>query len=155
MFRVAIFANVPTAWRNLHSGSPFPALLSAALGKIHVGRPSMVNTLQKFQAVRNRARWFALLCITLLAFAVPSLFAQVDQGAVTGVVTDTTGAAIPNATVSLTNTDTGFVQEQNTNASGIYIFSSVKIGNYKVSATAAGFGIATRTNLVVQIQSRV
>jgi hypothetical protein len=115
----------------------------------------MANTLQKFQAVRNRARWFALLCITLLAFAVPSLFAQVDQGAVTGVVTDTTGAAIPNATVSLTNTDTGFVQEQNTNASGIYIFSSVKIGNYKVSATAAGFGIATRTNLVVQIQSRV
>lgn len=115
----------------------------------------MANIVQKFKVGWYRARWFTLFCITLLAFAGPSLSAQVDQGAVTGVVTDTTGAAIPNATVSLTNTDTGFVQERNTNASGIYIFSSVKIGNYKVSATAAGFGLATRTNLVVQIQSRV
>lgn len=98
----------------------------------------MTNTLQKIQAVRTRARWVALLCITLLAFAVPSLYAQVDQGAVTGVVTDPTGAAIPNATVSLTNTDTGFVQEQNTDASGIYTFSPVKIGRYMISATAAG-----------------
>jgi hypothetical protein len=96
-----------------------------------------------------------LLWLTVFAVCIPTLVAQVDQGAVTGVVTDTSGAAIADANVSLTSPETGFVQEQSTNASGIYIFSPVKIGNYSVSATASGFATTTRTNLVVNIQSRV
>jgi hypothetical protein len=91
----------------------------------------------------------------LLFVGAQALVAQVDQGAVTGVVTDSSGAAIANASVSLASVDTDFVQKQKTNADGIYIFSTVKIGNYSVSATAQGFETTTMTNIVVDIQSRV
>lgn len=115
----------------------------------------MGMTIECFRRMRDRAWFIALMCVCLFASGAPRLFAQVDQGAVTGVVTDTTGAAISNAKVSLTNTDTGFVQEQSTNSSGIYVFTAVKIGRYSVTATANGFGAVTRTNVVVQIQSRL
>ncbi|WP_348269870.1 carboxypeptidase regulatory-like domain-containing protein [Edaphobacter paludis] len=81
--------------------------------------------------------------------------AQVDQGAVTGVVTDSTGAAIANAKVTLNATDTGLALERETNGNGIYTFSPVKIGKYSVSATAPGFTTTTRENLVVDIQARI
>lgn len=81
--------------------------------------------------------------------------AQVDQGAITGVVHDTSGAVIPNAQVTITNTDSGLVLQRNSNASGVYIFSPVKIGNYKVSATASGFQTTSQENLHVDIQQRL
>lgn len=110
---------------------------------------------RQVERMRNWMRLSGLLCLCLLLVGSPALVAQVDQGAVTGVVTDSSGAVIANAKVSLTSTDTGFVQQGKTNASGIYVFSPVKIGNYTVSATANGFKTTTRENLVVDIQSRL
>jgi hypothetical protein len=94
---------------------------------------------------------FALLSVTFTA----SSFAQVDQGAVTGVVQDQTGAAIPSAQVTLTNTDTGLVLKQKANGSGIYVFSPVKIGHYQVSAVAAGFQNTVQQNLQLNLQGRL
>src|SRR5271156_5865749 len=91
-------------------------------------------------------------CITLTAFCLllmPSAFAQVDEGSVTGVVQDATGAVIPNAKVTLLNTDIGLTLVTNTNGSGDYTFSPVRIGNYSVSVTAPGFSVTTQENLNV------
>jgi len=102
------------------------------------------------------ARYFRLT-ILLLCFVVSTghLVAQVDQGAVTGIVTDPTHSAIPNATVTLTSIDTGLALTQTTNGSGIYTFQPVKIGLYTLSVTASGFSTTTQQNIKVAIQSRL
>jgi hypothetical protein len=74
-------------------------------------------------------------------------FSQVDQGTITGVIQDTSGAVVGNASVTLTNIDEGIVLKSKTDGAGIFIFSPVKIGNYSITATASGFETTTQTNL--------
>lgn len=81
--------------------------------------------------------------------------AQVDQGAITGVVQDSSGAAIANAHVTLTNTDTGLAFQGQTNGSGVYVFSPVKIGNYTVTANAPGFQTTLQQNVHLDMQQRL
>jgi len=91
----------------------------------------------------------------LFLFSAGNLLAQVDQGAVTGIVADSSHSVIPNATVTLTSVDTGLALTQTTNSDGIYTFQPVKIGNYTLSAVANGFATTTQQNVKVSIQSRV
>ncbi|MDI3255873.1 MAG: carboxypeptidase-like regulatory domain-containing protein [Bacillota bacterium] len=78
-----------------------------------------------------------------------------DQGSVTGVVTDTTGAVVPNAQVTLKSTDTGLELQTKTDQSGVYTFSPVKIGNYQVTVGAPGFQTTTQSNLHLDVQQRL
>jgi len=100
-----------------------------------------------------------LIRITLLIGVLSSLpatvLAQMDQGTITGTVLDNTGAAVPGAAVSLTSVDTGLTLNATTDGSGGYTFSPVKIGNYKLSAKAAGFSIAVQDNVHLSIQQRL
>src|SRR6266702_875012 len=75
----------------------------------------------------------ALLALTVLLPA-SRLWAQIDTGALLGVVTDNSGARIPHATVSIRNEDTGLVQQQQTKNDGSYQFTALKIGEYTVRA---------------------
>jgi outer membrane receptor protein involved in Fe transport len=79
---------------------------------------------------------------------------QTDQGAITGYIKDTSGAVIPNADVTVANIDTGLTLHIHTNASGVFVVAPVKIGNYRISATAAGFDTVTTNNVRVDIQTR-
>lgn len=81
--------------------------------------------------------------------------AQVDQGAITGFVQDSSGAVIPNANITVRDVDTGLVLETKTNSSGVYVLSPLKIGNYVVTAAAPGFKTVTRENLHVDAQQRL
>lgn len=65
--------------------------------------------------------------------------AQAAEGQITGVVYDSTGAVIPNATVTLLNTGTGIAQTAKSDSAGIYRFTLVPVGDYSVSATAPSF----------------
>jgi hypothetical protein len=99
-----------------------------------------------------------LLAVVTLLLSVASgrnALAQLDQGAVTGVVQDPTGAVIPGAALALTDTDTGLRLQATSNGSGIFIFSPVKIGHYKLQASAKGFGITVQENITVNIQDRL
>ena len=104
------------------------------------------------QATQRRAWWLMCLCLLLIA---GSASAQVDQGAITGTVTDNTGAIVPDAQVTLRATDTGLTLQNKSNGSGSYTFSPIKIGNYTVSAFAPGFQTTTRQNLHVDVQQRL
>ncbi|MBB5055964.1 hypothetical protein HDF16_000633 [Granulicella aggregans] len=87
-------------------------------------------------------RFFTALCLLLLAASclLPNLAgAQTVDGAVTGQVTDASGAAIPGATVTVTNTATGVSTPVQTNKDGIYSARFLPIGQYKISTTATGF----------------
>ena len=88
----------------------------------------------------------------LLSFA-PRAFAQADQGAISGTVTDSSGAAVPNATVTLTDTATGFAVTKTTDGSGNYTASPLKLGSYTVTAVAAGFQTATQKDVVVNVST--
>jgi hypothetical protein len=98
---------------------------------------------------------FIALTALLLLVAHQSVFAQVDEGSITGVVQDATGAVVPNAKVTLLNTDQGLTQVNTTDSSGVYTFSPVRIGNYSVSATAPGFSVTTQQNVVVAVSQNL
>jgi hypothetical protein len=106
---------------------------------------------------RNHSRWFRSFgCITLttLCFLLvqsPCAFGQVDEGSISGTVQDPTGAVVPNAKVTLLNTDQGLTLETTSSGSGEYTFSPVRIGHYTVSVTAPGFSTTTQQNLQVTV----
>jgi hypothetical protein len=77
----------------------------------------------------------------------PSVFGQVDEGSISGTIQDPTGAVIPNAHVTLLNTDQGISLETTTNTGGAFTFSPVRIGHYTVSASAPGFSTTTQQNV--------
>jgi hypothetical protein len=81
--------------------------------------------------------------------------AQTDQGAITGIVQDPSGAMIPNAQITVTDVDTGLVLQGNSNGGGVFVFSPVKIGNYTVTASAPGFEKVAHQNLHVDIQQHL
>ena len=108
---------------------------------------------------RNFSRRFKFFgCITLTSICLllaPCAFGQVDEGSVTGLVQDATGAVVPNAQVTLLNTDQGLSLVTNTDSSGVYTFSPVRIGNYSVSATAPGFSVTTQQNVKVAVSQNL
>src|ERR1700684_2320803 len=73
-------------------------------------------------------------------------------GEITGVVQDPSGAAVPNASVKVTNTETSAVRESTTNTSGLYSFPDLPPGVYSVRLTAAGFENMVKSNIVLQVQ---
>ena len=90
-----------------------------------------------------------------LSFTARMAWGQVDQGAITGVVQDATGAVISAAQVALTDTDTGLILKGKANGSGIYMFSPIKQGNYSLGATAPGFQTTVQQNIHLDIQQRL
>src|SRR5262245_61321825 len=86
-------------------------------------------------SMRKLAHKAALLCLCLGIIAV----AQTQFGAVTGRVSDTTGALISQAKVMLTNTATNVTQETRTNPGGLYAFANVGAGDYEIAVENQGF----------------
>jgi outer membrane receptor protein involved in Fe transport len=90
------------------------------------------------------------LGLWLLAALAVSLNAQsIISGDVTGIVTDPTGAVVPGATVTLTNTSTNAPQTGTTNGGGSYRFAFVPPGTYKVSVSATGFQTQQHGGIIV------
>src|SRR5271165_2740898 len=88
------------------------------------------------------SRW--LVCCAL--FCASCLVAQVSA-VLTGTVTDQSGAIVPNATVSATNTDTGAIRETTADGGGLYQLSSLPVGQYEIHAKKDGFTEAVRTGV--------
>ena len=105
----------------------------------------------------HRPRWWGSIlvgAVVMLLCGIPAL-AQVDQGTINGTVTDSSGAVVQNAQVTLTDTDTGLVLKSPTSSNGYYVFSPVKIGHYTVSASAPGFATASLSGLVLNVNQRL
>jgi hypothetical protein len=87
----------------------------------------------------------------LLLLGCTVMLAQVQTGNITGTLMDQTGAIIPNATVTVTNTDTGTLRTVASNAQGAYNVLDLPIGKYQVQAQAAGFGTQTQTGITLNV----
>lgn len=81
--------------------------------------------------------------IILAAFLVflggKASFAQSANATLTGVVTDPNGAVIPGATVSATNKATNLSRTVSTNDEGVYVISSLPVGEYEVKISVTCF----------------
>ena len=80
-----------------------------------------------------------LILLTALGFAHHSAHAQAVKATILGVVTDSSGAAIPGAKVSVTNSGTGITRTTTSDSQGRYTVPDLDIGTYEVDAEAAGF----------------
>src|ERR1700730_16876947 len=85
----------------------------------------------------------ALVCLFALAAS-----AQFDTGTITGTVTDSSGAFIPHARVTLRNEGTSNQKSLETDSGGGFVASAVPFGTYVVSASATGF-LETKSQQVV------
>ncbi len=87
--------------------------------------------------------------IALLILCAASVFGQVTGGRVRGVVSDSTGAVLPNATVNLQHKDTAHTLTTQTNETGAYYFPNVPVGDYSITVTGKNFQPAVRELTVV------
>jgi outer membrane receptor protein involved in Fe transport len=92
--------------------------------------------------------------LSLLAFALASatfVSAQSTTGSVSGTVTDTSGGAVANVTITARNVDTSLARSATTGESGTFTIPLLPVGVYEVAAEAAGFGAARVGNVVVNV----
>src|SRR3954453_20056517 len=80
-----------------------------------------------------------LVFLAALLAAALSLPAQTERGNITGVVTDTSGAAIPNQPVKITNSATNTAVDVTTTGTGEYNAANLAPGDYRVEISATGF----------------
>jgi hypothetical protein len=79
--------------------------------------------------------------------------AQVLYGSLVGNVTDSTGAALPGATVTIEQSETKLTRELVTDSAGAYHFAAVPSGTYTISVTMTGFRTISRRNVPVTLNS--
>ncbi|MBS1807824.1 MAG: carboxypeptidase regulatory-like domain-containing protein [Acidobacteria bacterium] len=89
---------------------------------------------------------FALLLLTAAKVSAQT------SGEITGLVTDSSGAAVSGATVSVTSQATGAVRRVTTNNEGLYSFPSLLPGDYELKVEQQGFKTALRGNIQLQVQ---
>jgi hypothetical protein len=103
-------------------------------------------------------RVFSIL-VTIVAFAL-NLFislplnAQVVGATLTGTVTDSTGAIIPGAKVSIKNAETGLTRELAADSDGLYSAPNLLPGSFEITVSAAGFGTQVRSGITLTVGQR-
>src|SRR6476646_675753 len=97
---------------------------------------------------------FVALLVIVLICAVPArAAAQVLYGSVVGDVKDSSGAAMPGATVLVTNNNTGFKREAVTDGVGHFNLADLPAGTYNLKATQQGFRTFEQTQVTVSINT--
>ena len=99
----------------------------------------------------NTVRLGSLLAL----LASQMLYAQLDTGAISGTVKDSTGAVLQSANVKIIETETGITVSLLSNDDGFYSAPALHIGKYNISASAAGFATETRKGIDLRVQDRL
>ena len=103
---------------------------------------------------KQNRHWYGWLLVMLFSVAgllTPAAMAQQATANVNGVVKDTSGAAIANAQIELTNVSTGVVRKTTTSSDGIYDFPSVVPGSYSMQASANGFSSVSQPPVTLEV----
>ena len=99
----------------------------------------------------HRIAWFALLSMFVFTAGHAGI-AQNAQGTILGHVSDTSGAALPGARVTVTSIDTGVTNAVSTNSIGDYTVPALNPGKYSVTVEAQGFSREVSKDLVLEVQ---
>jgi hypothetical protein len=99
-------------------------------------------------------RRIALLILLVLA-AAGITYAQAVKASLVGTITDSSGAVVPGARVTITEINTGFTRSMETNESGYYVFGNLDPGSYRVEVEQTGFKKAVRDRVDVIVNTTV
>ena len=114
------------------------------------------NSLGKGNLWRKFLRGLPCHILILFLFAGARMaLGQVDAGSLQGQVKDVSGAAIADAQVKLLNENTGVVQQIQTDQSGNYSFSPLRIGFYTLTVSRDGFATLQQQHIQVSIQQQL
>ncbi len=102
--------------------------------------------------MRSLAKYvlFGLITLTLTAAA----WAQAGDGSIAGSVNDSSGGAIPNATIEVSSVGQGFTRTTTSGAGGDYLVPGLPPGSYNVTVTASGFQKYQLTGLVLRVAEK-
>src|SRR5579884_3163969 len=93
----------------------------------------------RFEFLRRFMRNRILLVLCAAMFLVSCAWGQEDRGRISGLVSDPSGAVVPNATVTLLNEETYVTQTTVSDGAGAYVFNLLNPGLYSVTVDAPGF----------------
>jgi hypothetical protein len=96
----------------------------------------------------------SLVMTALLGVLTAGAWAQ-STGSLSGVVTDPTGAVIPNASVKVRSLATGVDRDLVTDSAGLYAAASLQPGDYSIQVTANGFGVDTVKKVTIEVDTKV
>lgn len=97
----------------------------------------------------------AAIFFSLLSLNAPPVTAQGLFGTISGVIMDASGAAVPQATIKITNVGTNVATKLVTNSAGVYTATGLNPGAYEVQAAARGFKTAVRAGITLQVGANV
>lgn len=113
----------------------------------------MQSTRKSLWQFRGCVRMLPLAAFLVCALAVRAQIA--GTASVQGIVADSTGAVVPNTTVTIINDATEVQQTTKSDASGVYAFPNIPIGNYRLTAALPGFKTYVRTKIVLEVGSSI
>jgi hypothetical protein len=91
-----------------------------------------------------------MLLLSVSLFVFPA-YSQLDTGTLSGKVTDSSGAVVPNAQITVVNTATNFESSISTNSDGLFRLPSLQPGTYRVQIKATGFKLHNRSGLDIRV----
>lgn len=91
----------------------------------------------------------------LAACPTPLRGQAVANAQIQGLITDPSGAVVPNARVTATQTNTGFVRRTVTGANGTYVLPNLPVGPYELDVQAGGFEAYVQTGIVLEVSNNV
>src|ERR1700760_1633111 len=106
------------------------------------------------ELIRRASLTLAVAALLLFLTSSPA-HAQVDTGAILGTVSDTSGAQVRGAQVTVTNEGTAATLSSNTGNDGEYKFTPLPIGQYTVTVTFQGFSTVTQKHITVNVGADV
>ncbi|MEG9437622.1 TonB-dependent receptor [Edaphobacter sp. HDX4] len=104
--------------------------------------------------MKRYARWLLLIAtaVGLTGNANLANAQSMNAGDIRGIVTDPSGAAIPDVTVTVLNKNTGVSKDFTTNQDGLYDTSSIVPGTYEITFSKEGFQKYVRSSITLQVQ---
>ena len=100
--------------------------------------------------MRRVLRHSSLASISILRSGALA-WAQLSTAQLSGRVTDESGAVLPGATVTMTQTETGFARSDVTDGNGAYVLSNLPVGPYRLEVSLQGFRTYVQTGIVLQV----
>src|SRR5580704_19239912 len=98
-------------------------------------------------------RWCASILVSAAFFLLitMSTWAQLPTGTILGVVKDSSGAVVPDSTVTIHSTETDLTRRAVTDSSGSYRVPALPVGHYDIKIEHAGFKTTTQTGLNLEV----
>jgi hypothetical protein len=98
---------------------------------------------------------YSAVLVLMIGASSERMWSQMETATLSGTVMDQTGAAVPDAQVEITNSDTSAGFTTTTNKAGLYVFPTLKPGRYRIVVMKAGFKQVSLTDVILNVQDVV